>query len=208
MEAINQKIISSDDYSPFLTWDENDGFSAVPISKTLMSLVSMIRDGYHFDEMLHRKAALFLSVVIRKIHRIASPVRMAVGQDFTNPAEVAFHRPILHFLRSSHIPLISQSLSSKVENEFTILDLIRYMAEYISRRRINGYKFHKPVKEMIRMLNEEGQEDLIEQKMMNDDEGVNSIDARTYAFQLNNLFGLNAQYSFAHTYRPRMRTYQ
>ncbi|KAK2946631.1 hypothetical protein BLNAU_18467 [Blattamonas nauphoetae] len=53
------------EYSPFIDWNPNDPISADSLAKPFIALVSMVRDGYHCDEMIEEKAHSLFSLFNR-----------------------------------------------------------------------------------------------------------------------------------------------
>ncbi|KAK2954829.1 hypothetical protein BLNAU_10159 [Blattamonas nauphoetae] len=81
-------MISSDDYSPFMKWNENDMFTVDSEAEVLISLLAMIRDGYKFDETLLRQASKCLSWIFQ-LSDLPSVVDgvlfQIIGQSATDP---------------------------------------------------------------------------------------------------------------------------
>ncbi|KAK2961873.1 hypothetical protein BLNAU_3310 [Blattamonas nauphoetae] len=90
-------MASSDEYTPFLTWKETDPLTVDSVRHYFLSLVTMVRDGYHFDAMLLQKTALFLSSMSSTVNRT---VRIdlfveEIGQGSPNPAAVLRYSGVL-----------------------------------------------------------------------------------------------------------------
>ncbi|KAK2942582.1 hypothetical protein BLNAU_22499 [Blattamonas nauphoetae] len=119
------QMISSEDpeYSPFLKWNPTDPITVDSAGRVFISLGSMVRDGFQFDEKLLQKASTFLSSSTWNLYpRSADDLLKAIGQDSPDPVAVifdrsTFHQPTLDFVCSSRIPMAFQSLLSKVEDE-------------------------------------------------------------------------------------------
>ncbi|KAK2959089.1 hypothetical protein BLNAU_5884 [Blattamonas nauphoetae] len=77
-------------YTPFLNWHRSDPVTTDSKSLVFISLVSMVRDGYEFDEELLEKASSFLSLLV-ETNQCAQDIDsfiQAIGQGSTNPAAV------------------------------------------------------------------------------------------------------------------------
>ncbi|KAK2961841.1 hypothetical protein BLNAU_3278 [Blattamonas nauphoetae] len=83
-------MISSEEYSPFLKWKPEDPIVVDSVSEPFVSLVSMVRDGYTFDEELVSKASTLLySIDLTCDHTLVkSDLLNAYGQGSPNPAAV------------------------------------------------------------------------------------------------------------------------
>ncbi|KAK2949244.1 hypothetical protein BLNAU_15847 [Blattamonas nauphoetae] len=83
-------MISSVEYSPFLTWKETDPITADSVSAVFLTLVSMVRDDYKFDEELLRQCSTFFSLIINNFGLVLNfnAFLKAIGQDSTNTAAV------------------------------------------------------------------------------------------------------------------------
>ncbi|KAK2961818.1 hypothetical protein BLNAU_3255 [Blattamonas nauphoetae] len=85
-------MISSEDYSPFLTWKANNPITVDSIAQAFVSLVSMIRDDSDFDEELVSQASQFVSSLSRHLFKSDGFEEMLniVGQGSPNPAAVLY----------------------------------------------------------------------------------------------------------------------
>ncbi|KAK2961718.1 hypothetical protein BLNAU_3155 [Blattamonas nauphoetae] len=84
--------------------------SAAPI---FISLVSMVRDSYKFDEELLSKVSMFLSSVVRTFDRsfnLTNDLLNAIGQDSPNPSAM-FVDSMVVLLSSSHPSIFRDTLS-------------------------------------------------------------------------------------------------
>ncbi|KAK2943180.1 hypothetical protein BLNAU_21908 [Blattamonas nauphoetae] len=94
--------MSSEDpeYSPFLKWNPDDPFSVDSVAQPFVSLTSMVRNGYEFDQELVSKASAFLSSLKRHVNPLTeSDVFLkAIGQDSPDPAAVILSTPHLRDL--------------------------------------------------------------------------------------------------------------
>ncbi|KAK2949250.1 hypothetical protein BLNAU_15853 [Blattamonas nauphoetae] len=105
-------MISSDKYSPFLTWNVNDPLTVDSVSAVFVSLVSMVRDDYNFDEELLKQASTFFSSIIRR----ATPGSFfesflkTMREDPTDSIPTLLDSTII-LLLSSHHSIIRDTLS-------------------------------------------------------------------------------------------------
>ncbi|KAK2959070.1 hypothetical protein BLNAU_5865 [Blattamonas nauphoetae] len=82
-------------YTPFLNWHRSDPVTTDSKSLVFITLVSMVRDGYEFDEENLQTASSFLSFLMETNQRaqdIDSFIQ-AIGQGSTNPAASFQHLP-------------------------------------------------------------------------------------------------------------------
>ncbi|KAK2961715.1 hypothetical protein BLNAU_3152 [Blattamonas nauphoetae] len=103
----------SAEYSPFLTWKENDLITVDSAAPVLISLISMVRDGYYFDEELLSKSSTFLSSTKQRINRVTdmNDFLKAIGLGSPDPAAV-FVDSITMLLSSPHPSIFRDALSS------------------------------------------------------------------------------------------------
>ncbi|KAK2961789.1 hypothetical protein BLNAU_3226 [Blattamonas nauphoetae] len=83
-------MFTSKEYSPFLQWNPDHTLSADSVAQPFVSLASMVRSGYEFDEELVSKVSQFLSSATSLIRKkdYFDGFFNAVGQDFPNPAAI------------------------------------------------------------------------------------------------------------------------
>ncbi|KAK2961860.1 hypothetical protein BLNAU_3297 [Blattamonas nauphoetae] len=92
-------MTSSEKYSPFLKWIPDYQITVDSVAPPFVSLVSMVRDGYKFDQELHRKVSILISAITRKINRqTVDDLLEAIGQDSTDSAAVILSTPYLRDL--------------------------------------------------------------------------------------------------------------
>ncbi|KAK2955698.1 hypothetical protein BLNAU_9391 [Blattamonas nauphoetae] len=104
-------MISSKEYSPFLTWNRNDPVTLDSITPAFRSLVSMVRDNLAFDQELLDKVTTFISSITSIIkHRTIDDFLMAVGQGSLNPA-AEFVDLMIVLVSSSHPSIFKATLS-------------------------------------------------------------------------------------------------
>ncbi|KAK2949251.1 hypothetical protein BLNAU_15854 [Blattamonas nauphoetae] len=136
-------ISSGDDpvYSPFLKWNPDDEISLDSFAHAFNSLVSL-----HVDDLL-----------------------TAIGQDSTNPAAAsALHQPTLNFICSSHIPMVFQSLLSKVEHENVQHFILWNISYHISKWENDGADTWCRGRILLQTLEQEGFRDHLEQTVLHD----------------------------------------
>ncbi|KAK2961722.1 hypothetical protein BLNAU_3159 [Blattamonas nauphoetae] len=127
-------MISSEEYSPFLNWNPNDPFTVDSVAQAFLSLASMIRDGYPFDEVLVSQASQFVSSLSRNLHRTFTVNDMikSIGQGTPNPT-AAFVDLITILLssfeclnwssQSNRLALVFSSLVSRMLSTPNLRDL-------------------------------------------------------------------------------------
>ncbi|KAK2954771.1 hypothetical protein BLNAU_10256 [Blattamonas nauphoetae] len=83
-------MTSSNEYSPFLQWNREDPVTATSIANTIVSLASMLRDGYDFDKELTSKVPTFLRSFRWNLPLLYSvdEILKVIGQTCTDPATV------------------------------------------------------------------------------------------------------------------------
>ncbi|KAK2950169.1 hypothetical protein BLNAU_14855 [Blattamonas nauphoetae] len=108
-------MISSDEYSPFMSWNPDDPITVDFTSSVINSLVSMIRDNYQFDEELLRRASTFLgSFNIQLTQKpFADDLMKAIGRGSPHPA-AGFVDSVMILLSSFHPSIFGASLSLSV----------------------------------------------------------------------------------------------
>ncbi|KAK2949253.1 hypothetical protein BLNAU_15856 [Blattamonas nauphoetae] len=112
-------ISSGDDpvYSPFLKWNPDDEISLDSFAHAFNSLVSMIRDGYPFDEVLVSQASQFVSSLSRDLRDTLDldDLMTVIGQGSSDPAAV--------FVDSMTV-LLSSPYSSVFMNSLSLIRMI------------------------------------------------------------------------------------
>ncbi|KAK2954769.1 hypothetical protein BLNAU_10254 [Blattamonas nauphoetae] len=99
-------------YSPFLNWNRDDPITVDSVSQAVVSLVSMVRDGYQFDEKLLQNTSTLLSSIRQNL---CDPddfeaLLKAVGQDSTDPS-AGFLDSMIMFMSSSHPSIFRDALT-------------------------------------------------------------------------------------------------
>ncbi|KAK2961831.1 hypothetical protein BLNAU_3268 [Blattamonas nauphoetae] len=161
-------MTSHDDYSPFMKWNENDIFTVDSGAEVLISLISMIQDGYKFDETLLRQASKCLSWIFQSSNLTTSVNGVffqTIGQGATDsiPAFVELIDVLLSaiWLSSEHeIQSLSttshtdpQSIRDVVLNE--VLIPIEPSLVQISRNPLfvsSIYIYHETVKLLVKIF--------------------------------------------------------
>ncbi|KAK2945129.1 hypothetical protein BLNAU_19919 [Blattamonas nauphoetae] len=87
-------LTSSEEYSPFLNWNPTEKLSLDSVAHAFLSLVSMVRDAYPFDEKLAMKVNLLFqsSFLIKAIGR-GSPDNQRCGAAWSADANGTISRP-------------------------------------------------------------------------------------------------------------------
>ncbi|KAK2957312.1 hypothetical protein BLNAU_7690 [Blattamonas nauphoetae] len=95
-------MVSSDasEYSPFLKWNRNDPVTVDSVAHAFSSLISIIRDGYPFDEALVRQISDFLRSISWNMPLLfsSSDLMRTLGQGSTDPMQVFVDSLILLLL--------------------------------------------------------------------------------------------------------------
>ncbi|KAK2946023.1 hypothetical protein BLNAU_19034 [Blattamonas nauphoetae] len=109
-------MVSSDapKYSPFLKWSRNDPVTVDSVAHAFSSLISMVRDGYTFDEALVRQISTFLRSISWNMPLLFTSydLMMALGQGSTDPIRVFLDSLVL---------LLSMPFPSIVEDTIPIV---------------------------------------------------------------------------------------
>ncbi|KAK2948320.1 hypothetical protein BLNAU_16769 [Blattamonas nauphoetae] len=111
-------------YSPFFDWNPKDPISADSLAKPFIALVSMVRDDYHFDEMIEQKAFTLLSFINRNDRRRVNVEELlkSVGwSDFERLPEFVDSTIVL---LSSPSPIIMKEALTVFQRWFTSLTTI------------------------------------------------------------------------------------
>ncbi|KAK2956105.1 hypothetical protein BLNAU_8885 [Blattamonas nauphoetae] len=128
----NQKLKVDPESHLFLNWYPNDPFTVDSYSRTFLSLVSMVRNGYRFEGRLPLRASTFLESLHHKIHQSinADYFMGIIGQGSRNPAAVSSvpnsQMPPILFIIEPTDPAFRQTHS---QNPFSTMpegSLIRY----------------------------------------------------------------------------------
>ncbi|KAK2954217.1 hypothetical protein BLNAU_10872 [Blattamonas nauphoetae] len=279
-------MISSEQYTPFLKWHPLYFTTTKSVSPVFLSLVSMVRDGYPFDEKLATKASKFLSSISQKFHLLFNydDFLMNIGQGSPDTAAVilstpslsdlsvvddqdildnvlwilqisvslsplvftpsiafdsqigpqvlravvfhemfvaiepsltqisrnrllrsleagyrntldiishifhmsVFHQPILDFICSSHIPMVYQSLLSKVEDEDTNQFIIWFMFDSIRSWQNHDTETWCRGRILMQTLEQEGFRNHLEQTLLHDKSSADGKDVRLYSYGVMN----------------------
>ncbi|KAK2954018.1 hypothetical protein BLNAU_10981 [Blattamonas nauphoetae] len=147
-------MTSSEEYSPFLNWTPTEPITADSIGRAIISLVSMIRDSYQFDEDLVHKASTFISSISSHLfeYNFADDLLTAIGQAIPDPIP-AFVDSMTVLLSSSH-PSIS--LLVEVEHEHTNEIIIRLILDVMRKWQINGAETMHRGRILLQTLEQEG----------------------------------------------------
>ncbi|KAK2944530.1 hypothetical protein BLNAU_20536 [Blattamonas nauphoetae] len=150
-------VTSSDNYTPFMTWNQFSRDTADLLAQPFASLVSMVRDDFHFNDKQVRKASALLSSISRTVRHDQnsdSDFVTALGQGSPTPAAIILSTPRLQdltiadkqilndfiWLSRSAVELSSSynSLLSTIEHEDTNQYIIWKMNEIISKWKMEG----------------------------------------------------------------------
>ncbi|KAK2948894.1 hypothetical protein BLNAU_16237 [Blattamonas nauphoetae] len=112
------EIDNIDEYTPFLKWHPLYFTTTKIVSPVFLSLVSMVRDGYPFDEKLTTKASKFLSSISRKFYLLFNydDFLMSIRQDSPDPAAVDCSE-------SNQLALVSSALLPRILSTTSLRDL-------------------------------------------------------------------------------------
>ncbi|KAK2959707.1 hypothetical protein BLNAU_5196 [Blattamonas nauphoetae] len=105
-------MMSSDEYDPFLNWSPEHQIAADSFTRPFLSLVSIVRDGYSFDDELVRHASVFfvsLSLTVDSMDT-ANDFLKVIEQDSTGPG-VMFVDSITVLLFSPHRSICRDTLT-------------------------------------------------------------------------------------------------
>ncbi|KAK2950206.1 hypothetical protein BLNAU_14892 [Blattamonas nauphoetae] len=88
------------EYSPFMSWNPKDPITVDSIAHVFVSLVSMVRDNYQFDEELVRRASTFIASLNTHFFEepFADDLLMAIGHGSPDPAAGMLTTPRLRDL--------------------------------------------------------------------------------------------------------------
>ncbi|KAK2952675.1 hypothetical protein BLNAU_12324 [Blattamonas nauphoetae] len=103
----------------------------------------------------------------------------------------ACHPPTLRWMQSSCFPLLWTSFLDNHEKENSLQFTIWCMVNTCQRWKKDEEEVRKRGNEVIRVLNEEGQENDVEQKLMTNGERYQGTVVRRFSFELSTLLGLN-----------------
>ncbi|KAK2949255.1 hypothetical protein BLNAU_15858 [Blattamonas nauphoetae] len=189
-------MIASEEYTPFLSWNPEVPIAIDSVARVFLSLVSMVRDGYKFDEELECTASQFLSSVHLTFDRsflFGDELLMAIEQDSSDPAAVGtLHQPTLNFVCSSHIPTAFQTLLSKVENEDTNQYIIWMMFENISTWKKNGAETMHRGRILLQTQEGEGFRNHLDQALLHDKASTNGKFVGYFSFAIMKDLGMNS----------------
>ncbi|KAK2961753.1 hypothetical protein BLNAU_3190 [Blattamonas nauphoetae] len=106
-------MLTSEEYSPFLNFNPTDPITIDSVTHVFISLVSMVRDGYHFNPELLKQASTFFSSLRETFSNSdgLDAFLKAIGQVFPDPAAVIISTPHLRNL-------------SAIENQSILNDII------------------------------------------------------------------------------------
>ncbi|KAK2952614.1 hypothetical protein BLNAU_12442 [Blattamonas nauphoetae] len=104
-------MTARDEYTPFMNWDPCSTITVESFAQTFPSLVSMVRDDYHFDEgLLQKSSALLLSIdKIESPYVFVNGLIKLIGQSSPDPVAV-FVDSVIELLSSPHPPIFEGSL--------------------------------------------------------------------------------------------------
>ncbi|KAK2956639.1 hypothetical protein BLNAU_8480 [Blattamonas nauphoetae] len=105
-------MISSEEYSPFLKWNPKQSKTVDSLSQVFNSLVSMVRDGYHFEKKHQRNVTSLFTSITRRIDRKSNidDFLKAIGKNSADPAEV-FVDSVIVLLSSSYESIFMDTLN-------------------------------------------------------------------------------------------------
>ncbi|KAK2949209.1 hypothetical protein BLNAU_15812 [Blattamonas nauphoetae] len=189
-------MFSSKEYSSFLKWNPDHAHSADSVAQPFVSLVSMVRDGYEFDEELVRKVSKFLSSVTSLFETNDSFDNFlnAIGQASPDRTEMsASHQPTLDFVCSSHIPIVFLSLLSTIEDEETHQLIIWLISDNIRKWNRYGAETMHRGRILLQTLEKEGFHEGIEQALLHDKSSEDGQNVRIYSYQLMKHLGMNSR---------------
>ncbi|KAK2961796.1 hypothetical protein BLNAU_3233 [Blattamonas nauphoetae] len=104
----------------------------------------------------------------------------------------AYHQPTLDFVCSSRIPIVFQSLLSKVENIFPHRVIISSLAENIRKWKEDGAETADRGRILLQTLEREGFHEGIEQTLFHNKSSENGRFVRWYSFEIMNYLGMNS----------------
>ncbi|KAK2961828.1 hypothetical protein BLNAU_3265 [Blattamonas nauphoetae] len=104
----------------------------------------------------------------------------------------AFHQPTLDFICSSRIPIVFQSLLSKVEDEDTHQFIIALMNDNINEWKMDGAETWCRGRILLQTLEQEGFRNHLEQTLFHDQRREYNWDVRSYSVRLKHHLGMNS----------------
>ncbi|KAK2954798.1 hypothetical protein BLNAU_10283 [Blattamonas nauphoetae] len=103
-----------------------------------------------------------------------------------------FHQPTLDFTCSSHIPLMFQSLLSKVENDWLHQSVLSWTSDLVSEWQTDEAETVDRGRIVFQTLEGEGFRDQLDQVLLQHKESENGEAVRFYSFRMMNNLGMNS----------------
>ncbi|KAK2951372.1 hypothetical protein BLNAU_13652 [Blattamonas nauphoetae] len=104
----------------------------------------------------------------------------------------AFDQPTLDYICSSHIPMVFQSLFSKVEDDWLHQSIIYYTSDLVNEWRTDGTETMRRGRILFLTLERGGFRDHLEQILLHDKASINGRRMMFYSFRIMNTLGVNS----------------
>ncbi|KAK2944701.1 hypothetical protein BLNAU_20394 [Blattamonas nauphoetae] len=156
------QMLEQEEYSPFLKWNPSDSLTVDSIASIFVSLVSMVRDDFQFDEELVSKAVNVCGFDYDALVFVPS----MDGQGYSRHREVEFE-----FSHQCKLEPMSHTITKWKESE----------ADVVVRGRI-----------VLQTLEEQGFRDYLEQTLLHDNLTGQGYNMRFHTLTITNNLGMNS----------------